>query len=94
MDNMRQDLNAMLPPLDPFGFGTGNHKGTKYRKLQDYVRNIYDMDTSYKDSETIAIEGVELSVAKNKRLPLDKVRLAHYMEGLNCLLFNCSLITL
>ena len=74
------------PPADPFGFGTGPFKGKKQRKLVDYITNILAIDPSYDAEDTMFIGGVEFAVSRGKKLPMEKVRIPHYMEG--CLLYT------
>ena len=69
------------PPTDPFGFGSGPYKGKKLRKLRDYITNLAFMDPSYDGDDTMTIGGVTFDVSKNKKLPMDKVKMCHYMEG-------------
>ena len=69
------------PPSDPFGFGTGPYRGRKFRKVNEYITNMYAVDPSYDAEETMNIGGVEFAVSKGKKLPMDKVKLSHYMEG-------------
>lgn len=68
-------------PTDPFGFGQGSNSGKKHRKLVDYISHHHYVDPTYEEGATVSIGGVEFAVAKGKRIPKDKVRVAQYMEG-------------
>ena len=79
--NAPQEANGKSPPSDPFAFGTGPFAGSKHRKIPAYITNMFTIDPLHDDNETVSIGGVELSVAKNKKVASDKIKIQHYMEG-------------
>ena len=72
---------GMILPSDAFGFGSGPYSGSKLRHVGDYITNIYAIDPHHDQEDTAYIGGVHFSVAKTKRVPLDKIKLEHYMEA-------------
>ena len=79
--NASQQANGKTPPSDPFAFGTGPYAGSKHRKIPAYITNMFAIDPSLDDNEMVSIGGVELSVVKGKKVPNEKIKIQHYMEG-------------
>ena len=77
----QQNNLGKQPPSDPFAFGTGPYKAKKKRHIGDYITNMYSVDPSYEDDSTVTIGGLEFSLAKGKKVPQEKIRVQHYMEG-------------
>ena len=66
---------------DPFGFGTGPHGGSKCRQIGEYITHIFSTDADFDQDTTVNLGGVEFSLAKGKKVPQDKIRIQHFMEG-------------
>ena len=69
------------PPSDPFGFGIGPYSGSKIRKISDYITNTFTIDANNDENSTVTIGGVEFAMGKGRKIPHDKIRIQHYMEG-------------
>ena len=59
--------------FDPFGFGIGPH-ASKLRNIQEFITHTTAIDPNATGDSTINIGGVEFSVAKGKKVPLEKIR--------------------
>ena len=70
-----------LTPDDPFGFGTGSFAASKHRQIGEYITHLYSSDPDHDQDSTVNIGGLEFSLAKGKKVPQDKIRIQHYMEG-------------
>lgn len=66
-------------PSDPFGLGTGSHKGEKYRKLSNYVTHQFAQDP-FPEEETLEIGGVMFKRGDKKVAPKN-IGISQYMEG-------------
>ena len=68
-------------PDDPFGFGTGPYASPKCRQVAEYITHMYSIDSDIDQDATVNIGGLEFSLAKGRKVPQEKVRFQHYMEG-------------
>ena len=64
-------------PDDPYGLGTGVHRGSKWRKIPDYIRHCKFFEQK---DQTFEICGLSVT-KKESAADFKKVTIAQYMEG-------------